>query len=45
MSVDLHFQSSTPFTASLDLVEAFGAAGIRRAILAYNEANVFRWLP
>ena len=41
MSVSLHFQSATPFTPGLDLVEAFHGAGIGRAILAYNEANVF----
>lgn len=41
LSVSFHFQSSTPFAATLDLVEAFKSAGVRRAILAYNEANVF----
>lgn len=41
MSVAFHFQSSTPFTPNLDLVEAFKAAGIARAILAYNEGNAF----
>lgn len=41
LSVSFHFQSATPFAASLDLVDAFAAAGIGRAILAYNEANVF----
>jgi membrane dipeptidase len=41
LSVSLHFQSATPFAPDLDLVEAFQAAGIQRAILAYNEANVF----
>lgn len=41
LSVSFHFQSATPFGPDLDLVEAFQAAGIRRAILAYNEANVF----
>lgn len=40
-SVSFHFQSATPFSADLDLVDAFFGAGIRRAILAYNEANIF----
>lgn len=41
MSVSFHFQTATPFTSSLDLVEAFKGAGIVRAILAYNEGNAF----
>ena len=41
MSVAFHFQSATPFTSSLDLVDAFKAAGVARAILAYNEGNAF----
>lgn len=41
MSVSFHFQSATPLATGLDLVEAFKSAGICRAILAYNEANVF----
>jgi membrane dipeptidase len=41
LSVSFHFQSATPFAGDLDLVDAFFAAGVRRAILAYNEANVF----
>ena len=41
MSVSFHFQSATPFADSLDAVDSFRAAGITRAILAYNEANVF----
>jgi membrane dipeptidase len=41
LSVSFHFQSATPFAPDLDLVEAFKGAGIGRAILAYNEANVF----
>jgi membrane dipeptidase len=41
LSVSFHFQSATPFGPDLDLVEAFKGAGICRAILAYNEANVF----
>jgi len=41
LSVSFHFQSATPFADDLDLVDAFFAAGVRRAILAYNEANVF----
>ncbi len=40
-SASFHFQSATPFAGSLDLVEAFFAAGVRRSILAYNEANLF----
>lgn len=40
-SVSFHFQTATPFAPDLDLVEAFRACGIRRAILAYNDANVF----
>ncbi len=40
-SASFHFQSSTPFTRSLDMVDAFLSAGIQRAILAYNEANIF----
>ncbi len=40
-TVGFHFQSATPYAGDLDLVEGFAAAGIRRAILAYNEANVF----
>ena len=41
LSISFHFQSATPFAADLDLVDAFHGAGVRRAILAYNEANVF----
>jgi membrane dipeptidase len=41
MSVSFHFQTATPFTPSLDLVEAFKGSGIARAILAYNEGNAF----
>jgi membrane dipeptidase len=41
LSISFHFQSATPFADDLDLVDAFFAAGVRRAILAYNEANVF----
>jgi membrane dipeptidase len=41
LSVSFHFQSATPFAGDLDLVDAFFAAGVRRAILAYNEANAF----
>jgi membrane dipeptidase len=40
-SVAFHFQSATPFTSDLDLVDAFRSAGVARAILAYNEANAF----
>ncbi len=41
LSASFHFQSATPFAASLDLVDAFRLAGVGRAILAYNEANIF----
>jgi len=41
LSVAMHFQTATPFANNLDHVEAFKAAGINRAIVAYNEANVF----
>jgi membrane dipeptidase len=41
LSVSFHFQSATPFIGNLDLVDAFRGAGVIRAILAYNEANVF----
>lgn len=41
MSVSWHFQTATPFNESLDLVDAFRAAGVDRAILAYNESNMF----
>jgi membrane dipeptidase len=40
-SVSFHFQTATPFTTDLDLVDAFHGAGIHRCLLAYNEANVF----
>jgi membrane dipeptidase len=40
-SVSFHFQTATPFADAIDNVEAFRAAGVTRAILAYNEANVF----
>lgn len=40
-SVAFHFQTCTPYSGGLDLVEAFRQAGISRAILAYNEANIF----
>jgi len=40
-SVSFHFQTATPFHGDLDLVDAFFAAGVRRAILAYNAANAF----
>lgn len=41
LSVSFHFQTATPFLGDLDLVDAFFAAGVRRAILAYNAANAF----
>jgi len=41
LSVAFHFQSATPFSQDLDLVQSFRALGITRAILAYNEANIF----
>jgi membrane dipeptidase len=41
LSVSFHFQTATPFTTDLDLVDAFFGAGIQRCLLAYNEANVF----
>lgn len=41
LSVSFHFQSATPFAPGLHLVDAFKSAGIVRAILAYNEANIF----
>ena len=41
LSVSFHFQTCTPFAADFDLVEAFLAAGVQRALLAYNEANIF----
>jgi membrane dipeptidase len=41
LSVTFHFQTATPFSGNLDLVNAFFGAQVRRAILAYNEANVF----
>ncbi len=41
VSVSFHFQTATPFAADLDLVEGFKAAGVQRAIIAYNEANLF----
>jgi len=41
LSVSFHFQTATPFAPDLDLVNAFRGAGIGRAIIAYNEANVF----
>lgn len=39
LSIALHFQTATPLLERPDLVPAFRAAGIGRAILAYNEAN------
>lgn len=41
LSVSFHFQTGVPFASDLDLVDAFAAVGIRRALLAYNEANLF----
>jgi membrane dipeptidase len=41
LSISFHFQTATPFADNLEFVEAFKGAGIVRAILAYNEANVF----
>lgn len=41
LSVSLHFQTATPFTTDFSLVSAFKAAGIDRAIIAYNQANTF----
>jgi len=41
LSVSLHFQTAVPFAGGLDLVDSFHGLGIGRAILAYNEANVF----
>jgi membrane dipeptidase len=40
-SVSFHLQTATPFSFDLDLVDGFRAAGVTRAILAYNEANAF----
>lgn len=39
VSVAFHFQTATPLLEDLDMVDAFYAAGVSRAILAYNEAN------
>ncbi len=41
LSVSFHFQTATPFAADLELVDAFHMSGVMRAIIAYNEANVF----
>ena len=41
LSVSFHFQSATPFAFDLDLVGSFRQLGITRAILAYNEGNIF----
>jgi len=41
LSISFHFQTATPFAGDLDLVEGWRAAGLQRAILAYNEANLF----
>ena len=41
ISVSFHFQSATPFAPDLDLVDGFHRLGITRAILAYNEGNIF----
>ncbi|MEM6848007.1 MAG: membrane dipeptidase [Pseudomonadota bacterium] len=41
LSAGIHFQSATPYFPNLDTVETFAALGVRRAILAYNRANVF----
>jgi membrane dipeptidase len=41
LSVSFHFQTATPFTSDLDLVDSFRQLGITRSILAYNEANIF----
>ncbi|MCP5370756.1 MAG: membrane dipeptidase [Hyphomicrobiales bacterium] len=41
LGLSFHFQTATPFEPDLDLVDGFAAAGIGRAILAYNEANAF----
>ncbi len=41
LSISFHFQTSTPFARSLDMVDAFFVAGVQRAILAYNDANLF----
>ena len=41
LSISFHFQSATPFAADLDLVGSFRQLGIARAILAYNEGNIF----
>jgi len=40
-SISFHFQTSVPFANSLDLVDAFFLVGVQRAILAYNDVNVF----
>ena len=40
-SVSFHFQTATPYAGDPDLLHGFRGAGIRRAILAYNLANVF----
>jgi len=41
LSVSFHFQTATPFTTDLALVDSFRAAGVGRAIIAYNQANIF----
>jgi len=40
-TASFHFQSSTPFSSATDLVDGFFHAGVDRAIVAYNEANIF----
>ena len=41
LSVSFHFQTATPFAPDLDLVDAFYGVGVGRALLAYNQANIF----
>lgn len=41
LSAGVHFQSAVPYFPDLDSVEAFASLGVRRSILAYNQANVF----
>ncbi|MEQ9638675.1 MAG: membrane dipeptidase [Alphaproteobacteria bacterium] len=41
LAVSFNFQAATPFDGEPELVDGFMALGVTRAIIAYNQANLF----
>ncbi len=41
LAISFNFQAATPFDGEAELVDGFVAMGVTRAIIAYNNANLF----